>query len=275
MVTEQPEENEYMLEAGEVSFNYAERPILESVSLTIRGGEVVGILGENGSGKTTLLRLMAGLLKPGEGKVLLHRRDIETYRRMEIAREIAVVAQSTELIFDFTVGEVVMMGRHPYIPTFGGESREDREKTIEAMERMGIQDYIAKPVTQLSAGEVQRVMIARSLAQETPILLLDEPTSSLDVRHQMELAKLLEALRSEAHLAIGIVSHDINLIAHIADRVNLLAGGRIVASGPADEIVRPDRLYETYGVRMRVEEGATGISVCLPWDDVRGGQSAE
>ena len=264
---------EMVLRVDGVSFAYEGHRVFERVNLQLSPGESIGILGENGSGKTTLLRLMAGTLVPDKGRIALYGKDIGSYRRLEIAKRISVVGQGTEPMFDFKVEEVVLMGRNPYIPLFGGEAKEDREKAIQAMERMKILASRDKPVTQLSAGEFQRVVIARALAQETPILLLDEPTSSLDVRHQIELVRLLRELREEERKTIVTVSHDINLIAHLATRAVLVGRGTILASGPVEEIIRPERLYETYGVRMLVETGERGRVIHLPWDKIAGSAS--
>jgi len=258
--------DEMVLQVDEVSFAYDGHQVFERVNLRLSRGESVGILGENGCGKTTLLRLMARLLEPEKGKITLYDRDIIDYRQLELAREISVVGQGIEPMFDFSVEDVVLMGRNPYIPLLGGATKGDQEKVERAMERMQILDSRDKPVTHLSAGEFQRVVIARSLAQETPILLLDEPASSLDVRHQIELVHLLRELREEEQRTIVTVSHDINLIAHLATRAVLVGRGGVLASGPVDEIICPERLYETYGVRMVVESGDEGIVIRLPWD---------
>ncbi len=256
-----------VLRIRDVSFGYeAGQRVLEGIRIGLSSGETLGILGENGSGKSTLLRLMAGLLSPEEGEIILFGREMESRKRLDIARKISIVSQNLEPMFDFPVKEVVLMGRHPYVSLLAGAGSEDRDRAGEAMEKMGILDLRDKPVTRLSAGELQRVFIARSLAQDTPILLLDEPTASLDVRHQIELVELLAELREEHHRAIAIVSHDINLITHVATRVALLGGKTLLASGPVEEIVNPERLYETYGVRMIVEESQRGIVVGLPWD---------
>jgi iron complex transport system ATP-binding protein len=269
----QIQENSWVLQVNRVSFGYVGNRVLERVSLELSKGETLGLLGENGSGKTTLLRLMAGLLTPEEGTINLFGKEIETYKRMEIARKISIVGQGIESVFDFTVEEVVLMGRNPYIPLLGEESEKDREKARDAMEKMGILENKGQPVTQLSAGEIQRVFIARSLAQDTPLLLLDEPTASLDIRHQIELAELLRELRDELMRTIVIVSHDINLITHVANRVVLIGNGTFLACGPVEEIIDPERLYETYGVRMAVEEEGGNIVVKVPWDEVGEGRS--
>jgi iron complex transport system ATP-binding protein len=268
-----PNLDEAILQVDDVSFAYDGHQVLERVDLRLSRGESVGILGENGCGKTTLLRLMARLLEPDKGKIALYDRDITDYRQLDLAREISVVGQGTESIFDFSVEDVVLMGRNPYIPLLGGATKGDREKVEQSMERMQILESRDKPVTHLSAGEFQRVLIARSLAQATPILLLDEPTSSLDVRHQIELVYLLRELLEKEEKTIVTVSHDINLIAHLASRAVLIGRGGILASGPVGEIICPERLYETYGVRMVVESGDGGMVIRLPWDEAAGGGS--
>ncbi len=262
------ERDDQVLQVREVSFGYdADRRVLGGIRIGLSRGETLGILGENGSGKSTLLRLMAGLLSPDEGGISLFGREMDSYKRLEIARKISIISQIREPMFEFPVKEVVLMGRHPYLSLFSGAESEDRERAGDAMEKMGILDLADKSITCLSAGELQRVFIARSLAQDTPILLLDEPTASLDIRHQIELVELLAELRDERHRALAIVSHDINLITHVATRVALLGRGTLLACGPVEEIVNPERLYETYGVRMVVEESPRGIVVGLPWEN--------
>jgi iron complex transport system ATP-binding protein len=268
------DERDPILSLNDVSFAYEGPVVLEQVSIALRRGESVGILGENGSGKSTLLRLMAGLIRPDRGEVSLFGRDIGGRRRMDIARMIAVVGQGVEPIFDFPVQEAVLMGRNPHIPLFGGEGPEDREKAEAAMERMGILEIRKHPVTGISAGELQRVMIARALAQETPILLLDEPTSALDVRHQIALVGVLRTLLAEEGRTIVTVSHDIDLIAHLCERVVLIGGRTVLADGPVDEMIHPARLYEVYGVRMEIDRGSRGVTIRIPWESAGPGGEA-
>jgi len=259
---------EWVLQADGVNFSYNEQMILNEVNLKISMGESIGILGENGCGKTTLLKLLAGLLIPNDGTIKLFDRDIGTYKRMEIAKMVSMVGQGIEPIFDFSVEETVLMGRNPHVPLFGQETKEDKAKTVEAMVLMGILDIRGKSMTQLSAGELQRVVIARALVQETPILLLDEPTTALDVSHVLELVKLLKELQAQSQVTIITVSHDINLITHLSEQVILIGNGNILANGPVNDIINPGRLYRTYGVRMIVTESEKGISVEMPWDEI-------
>jgi iron complex transport system ATP-binding protein len=261
------------LTLNDVTFSYNGSPVLERITLRFRPGESVGILGENGSGKSTLLRLMSGIIQPDEGEVTLSGRAIGGYKRMEIARVLSMVGQGAEPVFDFPVQEAVLMGRTPHIPLFGGESREDREMTVAAMEMMGVLEIRNHPVTRISAGELQRVMIARSLAQDTPILLLDEPTASLDVKHQIELVVTLRRLLQERQKTIVTVSHDIDLISHLCHRVVLIGGKTVLADGPMEEMIRPDLLYKTYGVRMKVDRDERGIMTRLPWETAPHGGS--
>jgi iron complex transport system ATP-binding protein len=259
---------ESVLQADGVNFSYNGQMILEQVNLKISRGESIGILGENGCGKTTLLKLLAGLLVPNDGTIKLFDKDIASYKRMEIAKMISMVGQGIEPIFDFTVEETVLMGRNPHVSLFGQETKEDKAKTVEAMVLMGILDIRAESMTQLSTGELQRVFIARALVQETPILLLDEPTTALDVRHVLELVKLLKELQAQSQVTIVTVSCDINLITHLSEQVILIGDGNILANGPVNDIINPGRLYRTYGVRMIVAKGEKGISVEMPWDEI-------
>ncbi len=211
-----------LIDVKKVSFAYGRRAVLKGLALSVRQNDFLAIVGPNGSGKTTLLNLLAGLLRPRSGRILVEGKPIQRYRRAELAAVMAMVRQSTMPTFGFTVRQTVLMARY----MAGGklfETQQDYEIVDRALEMTDTQRFAERPLTALSGGERQRVFIARALAQQTPVLLLDEPTSHLDLKHQIRIFELLKALRRDEGKTIIVVSHDINLIQHYAESYLLLA----------------------------------------------------
>ncbi len=226
---------------------------LDGASLSVSGGEIVGVLGPNGSGKTTLLRAMAGGLQPASGRVTLDGRDIRTMRPKAVARRIAVVAQNGYTPFSFSVKDIVLMGRWPHLGRFAVETQRDMDVVALAMEATNVAHLAMRPITELSYGERQRVMVARALAQEPGVLLLDEPTSHLDPRHQVEIMDLVWGLSRRDGLAVVAVLHDVNLASQYCDRIVMLKGGRTVAAGVPGEVITAETIEDVYGVSARVQ----------------------
>lgn len=249
------------LEARDLSFSYGRTLVVQGITLECRPGEVLGILGQNGSGKTTLLRLLAGYLRPDRGTVRFRDgRDISMMGTGDLARIRAVVGQSGGSYFDFPVSEFVMLGRTPYLPRFGRETSHDFmivEQALELTDTSHLQDRL---VSQLSGGELQRVTIARALAQEPEILMLDEPTSHLDVRHQLEIMELLGDLA--LRMTVITIVHDLNLAFRHCGRVALLHKTRLHSCGPPGEVLTPDAISEVFDVRAsRAEDPGTGMNL--------------
>jgi iron complex transport system ATP-binding protein len=239
-----------LLTARELVFAYDSRPVLKGVSLAVEEREFVGLIGANGSGKTTLLRSLLGLL-PASGETRLCGELLRSLGRNEIARRATMVPQETHLDFAFTAREIVAMGRTPYLGRFKPESIADKEAIDRAMRETGILDLAERPVTELSGGERQRVHLARAFAQETRVILLDEPTANLDLTHQFEALTLVrEFTRAEGAVLAAI--HDLSLAARFCDRLLLLSGGRIVAHGPPAEVITENNLARHFGLRARV-----------------------
>jgi iron complex transport system ATP-binding protein len=235
------------LEARDVTFAYGARRVIDGVSLAVPAGEVVGLLGPNGSGKSTLLRLLAGVLKPSSGEVALGGRPVAAWSRRDVARRVAVVPQETVFAFPFRVLDVVLMGRHPHLAGLRFESARDVALAEEALARTGAADLAERNILEVSAGERQRVVFARALAQEPRVLLLDEAGSFLDVRHQVEMYELVRRLAASG-VAILAVLHDLNLAAEYCDTIALLKNGRLAAHGPTGEVftyVNLTRVFET------------------------------
>lgn len=246
--------------ADEVGFRYTDAWVLRDVSFGIEPGEVIGIIGPNGSGKTTLLKALDGILAPQEGQVLLEGVDIRTLRRSAIARSIAVVPQEVPFIFPFRVEEIVAMGRSPHMGRLTFEGRRDLEIVREVMATTGIETLADRRIFDLSGGERQLVWVARALAQQPRIMLLDEFTAFLDIRHQIVLFELIRRLNEEKGLTVVVVTHDMNLASQYAHRIILLNGGRIHALGRPGEIITESNLKEVYKADVLVDSNPiTGL----------------
>lgn len=247
-----------------VTAGYGDLVAVRDVSFTIQGGELVGLIGPNGSGKSTIIRLMSGVLQPWKGQVDILGKPLPRYRQRELGRAVAVVPQDTALSSPFSVMEVVLFGRTPHLGSFGFESERDLWITRRAMERTQVASLANRLITELSGGERQRVILARALAQEPEILILDEPSAFLDIRHQVETYDLLRELRREG-MTIVTVLHDLNLAALYCERLILLDGGRVARDGgPADVLTYP-LLTQVYGVDVYVTlNDVTGTLNVLP-----------
>lgn len=253
------------LSARAVRFTYpgalAGQAALEEVTLTVAPGEFLGLIGPNGSGKSTLLRCLTGLLAPQGGAVLIDGQPVEEWPPGELARRLGVVPQSEQTAFEFTVEQLVAMGRYPHRRRWQRETAADRRAVAEALAFTGLTSLAQRPLGSLSGGERQRVLLARALAQEPQALLLDEVTTHLDLGYQAEILALLERLNAERGLTIVAVLHDLNLAARCCRRLVLLAQGRIVAEGTPTEVLTPDNLREAYGVEVSVRPGTDGRPV--------------
>jgi iron complex transport system ATP-binding protein len=239
--------------AESLTFAYpgADRPAVDDVSLVVPAGLCTALLGPNGSGKSTLLRLLLGTLAPDDGRVSLEGRPVHEWPRSEMARRIGVVPQGEEINFPITVRELVGMGRYPYLGPWKREREADLRAIDAALERCDIADLRDRPITTLSGGERQRALVARALAQEPAILVLDEPTASLDVRHEMAIFELLRDLGGTG-VTVLVVTHSLNLAARFADRLVLLSRGRVAAFGEPPEVIDQALIEAVYGWPVRV-----------------------
>ena len=246
--------SDMLVKIDNLSFGYKGCEILHKVSLCLNKGEILGIVGPNGSGKSTLIKIISGLYLPWEGEVFLKGSTLSSYSRKEIARSIASVSQEIEKDFPFTVREVVAMGRAPYMGRFAMESKDDKSVIEEAMELTDISHYADRFPYQLSGGERQRMVIARALAQEPEILLMDEPTSHLDLNHQMEINSLIMRMKEEKGLAVVYVTHDLSSAAECCSRIILLGEGRIHTEGSPDLVITAENIDAVYGCRALVDK---------------------
>lgn len=242
-----------MLSLAQVSHRYGATPALADVSLAVGRGDFVCLLGPNGAGKSTLLRVASGFLTPDAGQVQWEGRSLRHLPRLEMARHVAFVPQKTVIDFPFSVREVTMMGRAPRQNLLGAASARDREVVEAVLDWLDLRALADRPVTELSGGEAQRAVLAAAVAQETELLVLDEPTSHLDPRHALRLLETLRRLNRERGVGILLSMHDVNLAALFAQRLVLLCGGRLLFDGPPAEALTVDRLAEAFDVQVAVQ----------------------
>ncbi|WP_342679893.1 heme ABC transporter ATP-binding protein [Methanofollis sp. UBA420] len=241
---------EIMVRTEDLGVAYGDTPVLQAVSLAVTEGSFIGILGPNGSGKTTFLRALSRILKPAAGTVSIEQKEISEYSIRELATRVGAVPQETGITFAFTVEEIVQMGRHPYLGPLSSMKEEDYLICREAMEQTNTAHLADRLITEISGGERQRVLIARALAQQPKVLLLDEPTSHLDISHQIEILSIIRELTPRVTV-IGVF-HDLNLAACFCDRIVLMEKGRVVAAGVPAEVLTDETIRRVFGVGMMV-----------------------
>jgi iron complex transport system ATP-binding protein len=245
------------LRTENLTFAYKDNSVLDNVALSVEHGEMVGILGPNGSGKTTLLKIFSAVLT-GEGEVNVNGRPIETYGKRELSRLFAVVPQESQVLFPYTVAEIVLMGRASYHSPLVLEGKKDLEVARASMELTDCLSFADRYLHELSGGEKQRVIIARALAQEPEILLLDEPSAFLDLKHQVQVFELMGRLNRERGLTVVAALHDLNLAALFFPRLILLRDGRIYRDGSPKEVLTEETIEEVYDIQVRIELDPSG-----------------
>jgi iron complex transport system ATP-binding protein len=239
------------LTINDMGFGYSSASVLNNIGLELAQAEVLGIVGPNGAGKSTLVKCINNILRPQRGSVVLDGHAISQMSQMEIAQQIGYVPQSAGHIFPTTVFDTVLMGRRPHASW--RSSPQDVDKVVEILELLEITDLAMRNINELSGGEQQRVMLARALVQEAALLLLDEPTSNLDIKHQLEVMDTIAQLVNERSLSVIMVVHDLNLASRYTDRVVMLKKGRIFAVGDPVSVFTPENIYHVYGVEALVK----------------------
>jgi iron complex transport system ATP-binding protein len=253
-----------MLELHNIEFGYR-RQVLYGVTLEVRAGEIVALLGPNGAGKSTLLNIAHGALKPQGGEVLFEGQPVTSFSRREIARRIAIVAQAGDVRFPLTALEYVLTGRFARVSAFGFDSPRDVEIALKSLRDTDAIQFADRKFNQLSSGEKQRVVLARALAQEPRLLLLDEPTANADIAHQISLLNFVRDLTRDKNLGALVVTHEINLAAEFADRVALLKDGRLVACGIPRKVMTAELLSASFETSLLVDEHPQSGNPRVSW----------
>jgi iron complex transport system ATP-binding protein len=253
-----------LLDARGVTFSYGERAVLRDVGVALAAGEIVALLGPNGSGKSTLLRVLLGQLLASGAAICWQDRLLAQWKGRELARRVAYLPQAPAWEGEDVVSEVLMTGRAPYWAAFGIESAADLRAVEEVARGLGLAELMGRRMDELSGGQRQRVFVGRCLVQQPVAMLLDEPNTFLDLRHQVELAELLRKLARERVIGVLMASHDLNLAGALADRIVLLHEGRVAAAGSVSEVFRPEVLSPVYGVPIVRIDDVGGRPVVLP-----------
>jgi len=234
------------LKVKDVEFSYGSVHVLKDVSIELAASEMLGVVGPNGAGKSTLLRCIDRILSPQKGCILLDEQDIKKMSRMELAKKMGYIPQSSSQIFPATVFDTVLMGRRPHLSWKSSE--EGTEKVLEMLQMLNIEDLAMRDINELSGGQQQKVFIARALTQEPDVLLLDEPTSNLDIRHQLEVMDIIKNIVREKELSAIMAIHDLNLASRYADRILMMNSGKIFSTGDPISVLTPDNIKWVYGV---------------------------
>ncbi|MEA3475680.1 MAG: ABC transporter ATP-binding protein [Candidatus Cloacimonadota bacterium] len=241
-----------MIKIKNLSFQYDRDIVLKNISLEIKKHDFIGIIGPNGAGKSTLLKCLSGFLKSKEGKIFLGDKPVESYEKIELAKQVSVVTQQSYYEFDFYVKDIVLMGRFPYLRFWQNFRKSDEKATKNTLKELELSHLANRRLSELSGGEFQLVMIARALNQDTDILLLDEPAAHLDIHHQIRIFSILKKLNLEQKKTIISVSHNINLAAEFCDKILILADGEIADFGKVKEVINEKQLSKIYQVPVRV-----------------------
>ena len=252
------------IEFQNVSLGYHHRPVLKDITFPVMPGEIVGLIGPNGSGKSTIIRALTRIITPSSGRILIDGRDIVKIERQQLARLLGVVPQLPLLPSAFTGFEIVLMGRNPHLGLFARETEKDIEIAWQAMQMTGTQDLAKRNVGELSGGQIQSLLIARTLAQETKAVLLDEPTANLDIGRQIEVLDLMKKLCREKNLAVLAALHDLNLASQYCNRLVLINDGRLYKQGTPSEVITADNIEKVYGANHCVyNHPVNGLPVVL------------
>lgn len=242
-----------LLKVDNLKFGYGRELVLDGITFNVKKGEFLSIIGPNGSGKSTLLKTLNSLYTPIEGKISMDGNNINKFKKKDLAKEMALVLQDNNIDYGFTVEDIVLMGRHPHKGRFERENPDDYRIVDESLKMTNTLELKDRLVTEISGGERQRVMIAKALAQKPSLILLDEPTSHLDINHQLEILKLLKKMNKDKGTTIILVIHDINLGIRYSDRVIMLNEGKIIEIGDSEKVITKDNIKLAYDVNVAIE----------------------
>ncbi len=240
------------LRINDIEFSYPSVSVLKGISMEIMPGEIVAIIGKNGAGKSTLIKCMNRILEPGKGKVFLGEKELKRMKGKDIAKSMAYLSQKASYVFPVTVFDVVLSGRYPHLARNSGQ--RDEVRAAEVLKMMELENLAMRYFNEISGGQQQQVLIARALAQEASILLLDEPTSDLDIKHQLEVMETVRKLVRDREIASVITIHDLNLASRYADRIVMLKNGLIFAAGDAASVLSARNIAEAYGVQVSINK---------------------
>ena len=238
------------LKVKNVEFSYASVPILKDICIELAASEMLGVVGPNGAGKSTLLRCIDRILKPQRGSILLDEREIKKMSMIELAKKLGYIPQSTAQVFPATVFDTVLLGRRPHVGWRSGE--KDRKKVLKALQMLNIEKFAMRDINELSGGQQQKVFIARALTQEPDVLLFDEPTSNLDIKHQLEVMEIIKSIVREKEISAIMAIHDLNLASRYADRIIMMNDGEIFSAGDSVSVLTPESIKQVYGVEAEV-----------------------
>ena len=255
------------LKVENVEFSYTSVPVLTDICLELAQSEMLSVVGPNGAGKSTLIRCIDRILKPTRGSILLDEEDMQHISMRETAKKLGYIPQSASQIFPATVFDTVLMGRSPHIGW--RSSDKDNEKVLDVLHMLNIEDLAMRDINETSGGQQQRVVIARALAQDPDILLLDEPTSNLDIQHQLEVMEIIKDLVAKKGISAIMAVHDLNLASRYSDRVIIMKGGRIFDAGTPSDVLTPENIRSVYGVEAEVINGNGGMPYIIPIRSVR------
>ncbi|MBL0716996.1 MAG: ABC transporter ATP-binding protein [Desulfosarcina sp.] len=241
-----------------LNYSYDDYHVLKNIDCTVQKGDFFVIIGPNGSGKTTLIKIIAGIFKQQKGDIFVFDKNLQNYSRKKLAQKIAIVPQMISADFPFTVMELVLMGRSPYLGLLGLDKQEDLEIAKQALAFTGVEELMNRRMDHLSGGERQRILIAKAICQETEIILLDEPTAALDLAHQIRIMDLMEQLQQKKDVTIIMVSHDLNLAAMYGNRLLLLDDGKIADIGCPADVLTLKNLEKTYGCNLLIDKNPVG-----------------
>ena len=239
------------LKVKDVEFSYASVPILKNICIELAASEMLGVVGPNGAGKSTLLRCIDRILKPQRGSILLDEREIKKMSMIELAKKLGYIPQSTSQVFPATVFDTVLLGRRPHVGWRSGE--KDRKKVLKALQMLNIEKFAMRDINELSGGQQQKVFIARALTQEPDVLLFDEPTSNLDIKHQLEVMEIIKSIVREKEISAIMAIHDLNLASRYADRIIMMNGGEIFSAGDSVSVLTSESIKRVYGVEAEVK----------------------